>query len=225
MTATSDNYLSIKKHIKDLALASGRDPAQITLLAVSKGQPWEQIAPIYKAGCREFGESKVQEALEKMAHAPTDIQWHLIGSLQKKKVRKVIGKFVLIHSVDTFELAEKISTCSLESNTTSSILLQVNISGESTKHGLSEEGWMQEVERVKRLPNLNIEGLMTMAPLHEDESTIRKCFSKLREFKDKLNKNYGFDLKHLSMGMTHDYPFAIQEGATIVRVGTALFQP
>ncbi|MBA3958663.1 MAG: YggS family pyridoxal phosphate-dependent enzyme [Parachlamydiaceae bacterium] len=200
-------------------------PSHIQLVAVSKGHPIESILSVYQTGCRDFGENRIQEALEKQTKMPSDIRWHMIGTLQLNKVRKAIGKFTLIHSVDTPELAQKISSCSLEQNLKTAILLQVNTSGELSKHGLSVEQWRKAFASVLALPGVHIEGLMTIAPLVEDKETIRRCFASLREFRDELEKQYKISLPKLSMGMSHDYQIAIQEGATLLRIGSAIFKP
>lgn len=212
------HYKRIWDDIYETAQACGRDPQEITLVAVSKGYSWANAENAYTSGCRDFGENRLQEALPKIAAAPTDIRWHLIGTLQKNKVAKAIKNFSLIHSVDTFPLAMKISECSRERGVVTPILLQVNTSGEATKHGLSEEQWQPHVEALVHLPAIRIEGLMTIAPFVEDEKSIRSCFARLRQMRDR----YGF--RHLSMGMSHDYRIAIQEGATLLRIGTAIFQ-
>lgn len=216
--AVSDNYQNVKSQIVEAAQQCGRDPREITLVAVSKGYPWEHVQPLYQAGCRDFGESHVQDALQKMSGANSDIRWHFIGTLQKNKVNKVIGHFFLIHSVDSLELAQKISSSSQEKEVTTPILLQVNTSGESTKHGLTVEEWRRAFEIVIQLPAIRVEGLMTMAPFVQDEATIRRCFERLRKFKEELS------LQHLSMGMSNDYKLAIAEGATILRIGSALMR-
>lgn len=182
------------------------------LVVVTKNQPLSKILEVYQEGCRDFGENRIQEALGKMEVAPQDINWHFIGTLQKNKVNKAIGKFSLIHSVDSFELAEKLSK-----KTEESILLQVNTSGESSKHGPSIEEWRPYLESLFCLPHIKILGLMTMAPLTEDTKIIRQTFRKLRQFGEELK------LPQLSMGMSHDYEIALDEGATIVRVGSAIF--
>lgn len=194
-------------------------------MAVSKTYSVDDIQRVYNKGCRDFGESRIQEALEKQPLLPKDIQWHLIGTLQKNKVNKAVESFALIHSVDTLELAQKISEASLNKGVITSILLQVNVSGEQSKHGLSPLEWRAALESVSQLPNLAVRGLMTMAPLVEDESLIRTCFRQLfqlhAEFEQKVPQPSIFT--ELSMGMSHDYPIAIQEGATILRIGTAIF--
>lgn len=219
-------YLRILENIAEIAQRSGRDPSAITLVAVSKGYSWTQVQTAYSEGCRDFGESRLQEAFAKKVEAPTDIRWHLIGSLQKNKVRKVVGAFSLIHSVDTLEIAEKISECSHEAQLVTPILLQVNTSGEATKHGLTQKEWKRSLESILALPAIRIEGLMTMAPLVEDKKIIRACFADLRRMRDLLAPQFvpRHPFQHLSMGMSHDYPIAIEEGATLLRIGTALWR-
>lgn len=219
-----DNYRRIKEEIKRICLDKGRNPEEVQLVAVSKGRSLGEIKDLYAAGCREFGENRVQEALEKMFECQDDIHWHMIGTLQKNKVNKAIGKFALIHSVDTPELALKISQASVEAGIRTRILLQVNTSGEASKHGLNQEQWRECFEQVTSLPGLSVEGLMTMAPNTDDEKIIRRCFADLRQLKEELNLQYGLNMPHLSMGMSHDYPIAIEEGATILRVGSAIFK-
>ena len=221
----AENLFQIQKEIEDIAQKCGRDPAEITLVAVTKGHPLEHVLPAYEAGCRDFGENRIQEALSKIPHSPQDLQWHLIGTLQKNKVRKIIGKFVLIHSVDSIDLAKKISECSQEGDVVTSVLLQANTSGEKAKHGLRPEEWKNNFEEVLQLPGISVKGLMTMAPFVSDESIVRRCFANLRELREDLQKIAGGEiiLPHLSMGMTHDYSLAIEEGATILRIGTAIF--
>lgn len=222
----ADNYHRISDQINNIAQKCGRNPAEITLVAVSKGIEWEKVLPAYEVGCRNFGENRIQEALPKMLQAPSDVRWHMIGTLQKNKVRKTIGKFVLIHSVDTPEIAQKISECSIELGFQTAILLEVNTSGESSKHASSAEVWERAFESLLEMPGIRIEGLMTMAPLVENTKLISRCFADLRLFRDKLAKRAGnrATLQHLSMGMSRDYLLAIAEGATLVRIGTAIFR-
>lgn len=212
-----ENYAKVLENISKIT------KEEIILVAVTKGRPIEDVLSLYHLGCRDFGENRLPDAFSKIENTPSDIKWHFIGSLQKNKVRKAIGHFALIHGVDSYELASKISECSLELGTVSPVLFQVNTSGEATKHGFSEELLLENFDKLKSLPGLKIEGLMTMAPLSEDEKIIRKCFSGLRELQEKLN-NKSNTLKTLSMGMSHDYEIALQEGATMLRIGSALFQ-
>lgn len=218
-------YTEIKQQIAQEAKRCGRKIDEITLLTVSKNVPIEAIQAVYEAGCRDFGENRLQEGLGKIQSLPTDIRWHLVGSLQKNKVNHAIEVFSLIHSVDSFELAQKISECSQRKGKETSILLQVNVSGERTKHGFKPSELREQLLQIDRLPNLRVEGLMTMAPLTEDEAIIRSCFRQLFELLAELQKRVKKPelFKHLSMGMSHDFLIAIQEGATILRVGTAIF--
>lgn len=207
------------------ASGCGRDPADIRLVAVTKTVTWAEAEALYAEGQRDFGENRLQEALHKQSLAPADCRWHLIGSLQSNKVRKAIGRFVLIHGVDSLALASKISQCSQEAGVTTSILLQVNTSGEATKHGMTAGQCVADFEALLLLPGISIQGLMTIAPLVEDEHLIRQCFASLRQLRDTLNDmaEDRAQLRHLSMGMSHDFTLAIAEGATIVRIGTALW--
>lgn len=223
--STADSYRKIKRHVAQIAKECGRDPEELTLVSVSKTFSWDQVAPAYEARCRDFGESRIQDALPKIEEAPQDIHWHFIGTLQKNKVRKAVSNFSLIHSVDSLELAEKIAACGNEIGVSPPVLLQVNTSGEKTKHGLTKRQWKNRLEQVFSLNNLMVAGLMTIAPFSHDPEVIRDCFTLLREFRDEINEELPRrkKLKHLSMGMTNDYPIAIEEGATILRIGSAIF--
>ncbi len=222
---TGNSYSKIKHHVSLLAKETGRNPKDISIIAVSKNFPWEHVSSAYEIGCKNFGENKIPEALQKISEAPKDIKWHFLGTLQKNKVRKAVGSFELIHSVDSLSLAEKISQTAKELKYTAHILLQVNTSGEATKHGLAEEEWRKSFQEILALPNLSVDGLMTIAPFTHDDVIVRDCFRKLRFFKEELNKTFKPKNKlfHLSMGMTNDYPIAIQEGATLLRIGSAIF--
>lgn len=218
-------YLKVKKHVTKVALQCGRDPQSITIVAVTKGHQWQDIFPAYDAGCRDFGENRILEALEKIPHSSGDLRWHFIGNLQSNKVKKAIGQFTLIHSVDHPDLAIKIAEQSQHAGVETAILLQANTSGELSKQGLSAEEWKGVFSDLINLPFLKIEGLMTMAPLTDDQNLVRECFKKLRLLREdlvSLSKGKIF-LPHLSMGMSHDYPLAIAEGATLLRIGTAIF--
>lgn len=219
------SYRSVKDHVDELARRCGRDPDSISLVAVTKTHSIEQVMPIYQAGCRDFGESRVQEALDKMPLMPDDSRWHLIGTLQANKIKKIIGRFVLIHSVDSLELTKKISEYSMLAKIVTPLLLQVNTSGELTKHGFTPEELRLQIREVFALEGVEVRGLMTMAPLTEDVGVIRQCFSILRYLRDEIKGwlDIPASFRELSMGMSHDYPIAIEEGATILRVGSAIF--
>lgn len=223
--SVAENYRRIQEDMDTTAIRCGRIPSEISLIAVSKGYSWEHVLPAYDQGCRDFGENRLQEAFDKISAAPEDIRWHMIGTLQKNKVRKAVGHFALIHSVDTPELAAKISECSVEAGVVTPVLLQVNTSGEISKHGITAEEWRQAFDSLLELPGILLEGLMTMAPLTPDEAVIRQCFAHLRKFKEELANRAGnqASMRHLSMGMSNDYRLAIAEGSTLVRIGTAIF--
>ncbi len=221
----ANSYLKVQQTVANIARRCGRNPKEITIVAVSKTHPWEYISSAYRVGCIDFGESRVQEALPKMAEAPEDVRWHMIGNLQRNKVSKVVGKFNLIHSVENLEVARKIAVSSEEREITTSVLLEVNASGEGSKHGMRPEEWLREFEKILDWEGIEVDGLMTMAPYTEDEAIIRRCFSNLRELRDKMRDIAGedFPFPTLSMGMSHDYHIAIEEGATVLRIGSAIF--
>lgn len=197
----------------------------VTLVAVSKGRSVTEMLKVYAAGVRDFGENRVQEAFEKMEQMPADVRWHFIGKLQSNKISKVIGRFVLIHSVDSAELARKISRSSLQRGLRTPILLEANTSGETSKSGLRPEEWEAVFPVLLDLEGIEVKGLMTMAPLTDNASIIRDSFAKLRQLRDRLQSRGGkeVDLSTLSMGMSSDHVIAIEEGATLVRIGTAIF--
>ena len=218
------HYLDILASIQDKAITCGRSMDEMTLIVVSKQQPLSDLQSIYQKGGRHFGESRMQDALEKIPQMPDDVIWHYIGSLQNKKVGKAIQTLDFIHSVDSLQLAQKISKTAQDVKKIS-ILLQVNTSGEETKHGLTNNDWEKYLEELNDLPNLSIEGLMTMAPLTNDQTIIRSCFRTLYQLREKWKNSMRdpFSFRHLSMGMSNDYLIAIEEGATMLRIGRALF--
>ena len=221
----ADNLNIVKSKIEEAAKRSGRDLSEITLIAVSKTKPVEMISDVYECGIREFGENKVQEITAKSAVLPSDINWHMIGHLQRNKVKQVINKTVLIHSVDSIRLAEAISKEAVAQNITVSILLEVNVAGEDTKYGFTLEETPHILTEIAAMPGLFICGLMTSAPFVDDPEENRQYFKQLKDLcvdlKAKNIDNTSMDF--LSMGMTNDYEVAIEEGATHVRVGTAIF--
>ena len=223
----AQNVKRILQQMKQAALDAHRKPEDIALLAVTKNLGWNLLQEAYEAGCRDLGESRVKEALEKIERFPADIRWHFIGKLQKNKIPKILGRFVLIHSVDTPELAIKISEASVHAGMMTQILLESNTSGEESKEGAPPHVWIEQMEHLLELRGISIQGMMTMAPLTEDEGMIRHCFSELRHTRDALQAlaNTRADLSTLSMGMSNDFLLAIQEGSTLVRIGTALFNP
>lgn len=219
------NIEKVFENIHTSAKRANRDPSEITLVAVTKSISEDVVFYLRDYGIRNVGENRVQELLRKMPiFEKADMQVHMIGTLQRNKVKKIIGKVILIHSVDSIELAKEISRRSQEKAVTSDILLQVNVSGEETKHGVPPEDVEKISERIISMPGIRLRGLMTIAPLIPAEECrpyfqeMRKLFEKLRK---ELDESY-FDT--LSMGMSNDYQIAIEEGATVVRIGTALFE-
>lgn len=215
----------MQRLIAETAFRCGRDAASIKLVAVSKGKTVEQIRALYEQGQRDFGESRVQEVEAKRVELPSDIRWHLIGTLQLKKVPKVVGRFALIHSIDSLELAQKLSKVSVDRNVVTDVLLQVNISGEATKHGFSKQECQEAMACLSKLPGIRLLGLMTMAPQTEDDEVIRACFTATATLCAELQRQYSLpNFCQLSMGMSQDFEIAIQSGATLLRIGTKLFE-
>lgn len=220
-----DNFETVEKNVADACARAGRDRSEVTLIAVSKTKPVDMLREVYDAGARDFGENKVQEICEKYDKLPSDIKWHMIGHLQRNKVKQVIDKAALIHSVDSYRLAQEISVQAQKKGLTIPILIEVNIAGEESKFGISAEDTIQLVEEIAELPNLKIQGLMTIAPFVEDAEENRLYFRQIKQLSvDIKNKNIdNVSMDILSMGMTGDYEVAIEEGATMVRVGTGIF--
>lgn len=220
-----ENLAVVEQNIKEACKKAGRERSEITLIAVSKTKPVEMLEEIYEQNQRDFGENKVQELCEKMEKMPADIKWHMIGHLQRNKVKYIVGKVALIHSVDTYRLAEEINIQAKKKNITVPILVEVNIANEESKFGTSLEDAMLLVEEISQLENVRIKGLMTIAPYVVDAEENRLYFRKIKQLSvDIRNKNIdNVSMEILSMGMTGDYTVAIEEGATMVRVGTGIF--
>ena len=201
----------------------GRDPGSVKLLAVSKTFPAEAVEAAYSTGQLLFGENRVQELVEKVPILPQNIEWHLIGHLQSNKVAKAIELASLIHSVDSEKLLKRIDTLASNLGKRQKILLELNISGEHSKFGESVDKATLLVKAALEMPNVDLQGFMTMAPFGADECELRNVFSSLREFRNSMEKEFTVSLPELSMGMSSDFEFAIAEGATLVRIGTAIF--
>lgn len=220
-----DNLSAVQQNIVNAAARGGRNPQDITLIAVSKTKPVDMIRQIYDEGIREFGENKVQEIVSKHGELPPDIHWHMIGHLQRNKVKSVIDKACLIHSVDSLRLAAQISQEAVKKQITVPILLEVNIAGEETKYGFSAIETGKVLPQIAALPNITVRGLMTSAPFVDNPEDNRQYFRQMKQLcvdlKAKNIDNTSMDF--LSMGMTNDYQVAIEEGATHIRVGTAIF--
>jgi pyridoxal phosphate enzyme (YggS family) len=223
LTPFGERLQDVRKRIDEAARRSGRDASSVTLVAVTKTHPVETIQTAYQQGLREFGENRVQEALVKIDALPSDIRWHLIGQLQTNKINKIRGRFRLIHSVDSVDLGSDMS--SRLSTAPQEILLEVNTSGEASKSGVDPMNAIKSVHELSVLPNLKLRGLMTVGPLTEDPQRQREAFRVLRGLFDRIRSEgwaeTGFDV--LSMGMSSDFEIAVEEGSTLVRVGTALF--
>ncbi len=221
----SDNLHEVQENIRKACERSGRNPEDVTLIAVSKTKPVSDIEQIYAAGIREFGENKVQEMNDKQKVLPGDINWHMIGHLQRNKVKYIVDNVAMIHSVDSVRLAEEISKEAVKKNVTVDILVEVNVAKEESKFGLYTEDVRQFVEQISKLPGINIKGLMTSAPFVDNPEDNRQYFRKLKDLSVDINaKNIdNVHMDFLSMGMTNDYVVAVEEGATHVRVGTAIF--
>lgn len=214
----------IHEEIEEALGKSGRKAGEVKLLPVSKTKPLEYILEAFKYGETLFGENRITEALEKRAALPLQIELDFIGHIQSNKVGKTPGKFRLIHSVDSLKLARKLNEANRENNSVQSLLLELNCSGEDSKQGYENKDLLfQDMEEILQMKNLKVEGFMTMAPWVQDEGIIRRAFSRCRSIRDSARKQFGFDFDCLSMGMSNDYLWAIEEGSTLVRIGTAIF--
>ena len=225
MSMVVENLAEVEKHICEACARAGRSRDEVTLIAVSKTKPVSMIEELLPGGTRDFGENKVQELVDKYEVLPKDIHWHLIGHLQRNKVKYVVDKACLIHSVDSMRLAETISEEGVKKGVTAPVLIEVNVAGEESKFGVTLEETEGLVREIAKLPSIQIKGLMTIAPYVEDPEENRVHFSRLKQLSvDIKNKNIdNVSMDVLSMGMTGDYQVAIEEGATMVRVGTGIF--
>ncbi len=219
-----DNIKFVKENIKRACEKAGRKTEEVTLIDVSKTKSIEMLKEAYDAGERDFGENYVQELVDKIPQMPEDVRWHMIGHLQTNKVKYIVGKVSLIHSVDTLHLAQAISKESVKRDVTSDILVEINVAGEESKFGTSDmSANLEMIKEISKLPNIVIKGLMTSAPYTEDPETNRDYFKELKAFAYNEAKEYISGTPVLSMGMTGDYVVAVEEGATMVRVGTGIF--
>lgn len=220
-----ENILEIQEKINAACRRAGRSSEDVTLIAVSKTKPAEAVREAINCGMADFGENKVQELCDKIEVINEKVRWHLIGHLQTNKVKYIVDKVYLIHSVDSLRLAEKIQDEAEKKNVDVNILIQVNVANEATKFGLSPEETPDVIEKIAKLPNVHIKGLMTIAPFSETGEENRQFFRKLKQLSVDINeKNIdNVSMSVLSMGMSHDFETAIEEGATYVRVGTSIF--
>ncbi|MBZ0294435.1 MAG: YggS family pyridoxal phosphate-dependent enzyme [Anaerolineae bacterium] len=233
----AENIEQVRETIATACARVQRDPAAVQLVAVSKTHPAEAVLEAVAAGVQHFGENRVEEAKEKIPQANEQagipLTWHMIGHIQSRKAKDVLALFQMVHSVDSLKLAERLSRLLVEQDQTLDVLLEVNVSGEESKSGFQAADWSQneavrqalwqEIEQVLALPGVHPRGLMTMAPIVEDMEQARPVFANLAALRDALAESFEYPFSHLSMGMTDDYPVAIEEGATIIRVGRAIF--
>ena len=220
-----ENLANVEKNIEQACKNAGRSRDEVTLMAVSKTNPVKMLQEIYDENIRDFGENKVQELTEKYEILPKDIRWHMIGHLQRNKVKYLVGKVELIHSVDSLRLANQIETEFAKKNEIANILIEVNMANEESKFGITSETTEQLVREISKLEHVRIKGLMTIAPYTDNPETNREYFRNMKKLSvDITEKNIdNVSMNVLSMGMTGDYQVAIEEGATMIRVGTGIF--
>lgn len=229
-TLLRTNLERVHERIAAAAARAGRSPAEVTLVAVTKTYPPAVVAAAYELGVRDIGENRVEEALAKQAGLPRDLRWHMIGHIQRRKARDVVGNFHLVHSADSVRLAEELDRRARRASVAVDILLEVNVSREESKYGFPAasaaeiDGFVEAAAAVAALPALRVRGLMTMAPLVTDPEATRPVFAAVRMLRERLQRDLpGYDWALLSMGMTNDFEVAVEEGATHVRIGTAIF--
>lgn len=221
----TENLEQVRKNIDEACRMAGRDPKEVTLIAVSKTKPVSMLKEAYDAGARCFGENKVQEIMDKHPQLPEDIQWHMIGHLQRNKVKYIVDKVSMIHSVDSLRLAQTIEQEAAKHNVCVPVLLEVNVAQEESKFGLKMDEVLPFIETIADFPHIKVQGLMTIAPYVENAEDNRDFFRQLKKLSVDIEaKNINnVSMSVLSMGMTGDYQVAVQEGATMVRVGTGIF--
>ena len=223
MSLIAENLERVREQIAQAAGKAGRSVDDLELIAISKTHEAAKVREAIEAGQTLFGESKVQEARVKIPELPSSTRWHLVGHLQKNKIRHALPLFELIHGVDSLALAEDINRISEEEGLHPRVLLEVNVAGEGSKFGFQPEKLRADMESLLALPRLSILGLMCIPPIADEAEASRKYFVELRELRDRLQTEFHVDLAQLSMGMTQDFAVAVEEGATLVRVGTAIF--
>lgn len=223
MESVARNLETVLSRISEAAEKSGRRPADVELIAVSKKQDADKVRAAFDAGQPVFGESRVQEARAKIPLLPTALRWHFIGHLQKNKIRHALPLFELFHSIDSLALAEEVERIAQEEGVRPRVLLEVNVADEGSKIGFAPAALRSEMEQLLALNRIDIDGLMTIPPLAPEPQASRRYFVMLRELRDQLEREFRVRLPQLSMGMSNDYTVAIEEGATLVRVGTAIF--
>ena len=223
MSSILDNLERVREQIVQAAAKAGRDVKDVELVAITKTHPAEKVREAVEAGQTLFGESRVQEARAKIPELSSNIRWHFVGHLQKNKVRQALPLFQMIHSVDSLSLAQDINRIAEEEGLYPRVLLEVNVAAEGSKFGFAPDDLREQMEALLALSRLSIEGLMCIPPLAVEPEDSRRFFVEVRELRDSLEKEFNMKLPQLSMGMTQDFPIGIGEGATLVRVGTAIF--
>ncbi len=223
MNSIAENLERVRKQMAHAAANAGRAVDEIELVAITKTHPAEKVREAIEAGQTLFGESRVQEARTKIPELPSNIRWHFVGHLQKNKIRHALPLFELFHGVDSLALAEEMNRIAADEGMHPRVLLEVNVAGEGSKFGFSTDKLREQMEELLALQRLSILGLMTIPPLADKTEASRRYFVQLRELRDRLQTEFHVDLPQLSMGMTQDFPIAVEEGATLVRVGTAIF--
>jgi PLP dependent protein len=223
MSSIADNLDRVREKIATAAAKSGRSANDIELVAISKTHPADKVREAVEAGQTLFGESRVQEARAKIPELPSNLRWHFVGHLQKNKVRQALPLFEMIHSVDSLVLAQDINRIAEEEGLYPRALIEVNVAGEGSKFGFPAGKLREQMEELLGSSRLLIEGLMCIPPIGDEAESSRRYFVELRELRDSLEKEFRVQLPRLSMGMTNDYAIAVEEGATLVRVGTAIF--
>ena len=223
MSSIADNLERVHDQIAQAAGKSNRNAGDVELVAISKTHDAAKVREAVEAGQTLFGESRVQEARVKIPELPSNLRWHFVGHLQKNKIRHALPLFELIHSIDSLALAQDINRIAEQDGLHPRVLLEVNVAGEGSKFGFTPEKLREDLENLLALPRLSILGLMTIPPIVDEAEASRKYFVQLRELRDRLQTDFHVDLAQLSMGMTQDFAVAVEEGATLVRVGTAIF--
>jgi PLP dependent protein len=223
MTSIADNLQRVREEIARAAAKSGRTTDDVELVAITKTHPADKVREAIETGQTLFGESRVQEARVKIPELASNLRWHFVGHLQKNKIRHALPLFEMIHSVDSLGLVQEMNRIAEEEGMHPRVLLEVNVAGEGSKFGFKPEKLREEMESLLALPRLSILGLMTIPPIAKEAEASRTYFVQLRELRDRLQTEFRVDLAQLSMGMTQDYAVAVEEGATLVRIGTAIF--
>ena len=223
MISIAENLEQVRKQITDAATKSRRSANDVELVAIAKTHPAEKVREAIEAGQTLFGESRVQEARSKIPELPSTIRWHFVGHLQKNKIRHALPFFEMFHSIDSLALAQDMNRIAEEEGMHPRVLLEVNVAGEGSKFGFAPGKLREQMEALLVLPRLSIEGLMCIPPISEEAQSSKPYFAQLRELRDLLEEQFNVKLPQLSMGMTNDFPIAVEEGATLVRVGTAIF--